>query len=80
MTGILAANATRPSFDEVINKLGEIAQRPARAAETDGSNLPQVHALNCVKDVFKSSLLSMRAERYLPTFLQVAANSLRSEL
>ncbi|KAL8329312.1 hypothetical protein RB597_004850 [Gaeumannomyces tritici] len=32
------------------------------------------------KDVFKSSLLSMRAERYLPTFLQVAANSLRSEL
>ncbi|KAL8370390.1 hypothetical protein RB595_000658 [Gaeumannomyces hyphopodioides] len=80
MTGILAANATRPSFDEVINKLGEIAQRPARAAETDGSNLPQVHALNCVKDVFKSSLLSMRAERYLPTFLEVAANSLRSEL
>ncbi|KAL8420035.1 hypothetical protein RB594_002984 [Gaeumannomyces avenae] len=80
MTGILAANATRPSFDEVINKLGEIAQRPARAAETDGSNLPQVHALNCVKDVFKSSLLSMRAERYLPTFLQVAASSLRSEL
>ncbi|TLS28946.1 hypothetical protein PpBr36_00562 [Pyricularia pennisetigena] len=80
MTGILAANASRPSFDEVISKLGEIAQRPARVAETDGSNLPQVHALNCIKDVFKSSLLSVRAEKYLPTFLRVATNSLRSEL
>ncbi|KAH9438168.1 hypothetical protein MCOR02_001806 [Pyricularia oryzae] len=80
MTGILAANASRPSFDEVISELGEIAQRPARVAETDGSNLPQVHALNCIKDVFKSSLLSVRAEKYLPTFLQVATNSLRSEL
>lgn len=80
MTGILASNADSPSFAEVMKTLQEIAATPARASETDGSNLPQVHAFNCIKEVFKSSLLSKHAEAYLAKCLELATGSLRSEL
>lgn len=60
--------------------LETIAKLPARTAETDGSNLPQVHALNCLRGIFRSSLLSKKAERYLPITLELAANSLKSEV
>ncbi|TPX10842.1 uncharacterized protein E0L32_008231 [Thyridium curvatum] len=80
ITGILAANAQDPSFDMVMKSLGDIAQKPALVSETDGSNLPQVHALNSLKDVFKSSMLGKRAETYLMENLQLAVNCLRSEV
>lgn len=60
--------------------LRRIAQEPALIARTDGSDLPQVHALNCIKDVFKSSFLSKRAEEHLTEALQLAAASLKSEM
>ncbi|KAK8081772.1 hypothetical protein PG996_000553, partial [Apiospora saccharicola] len=80
IVGILSANAENPSFPAVMEKLRNIAQEPALMSQTDGSNLPQVHALNCIKDIFKSSYLSKRAESYLTESLQLAAASLRSEV
>ncbi|KAI1816773.1 hypothetical protein GGS20DRAFT_593980 [Poronia punctata] len=80
IVGILASKADSPSFQDVIMKLREIGQRPAYVSETDGSNLAQVHALNCLKDVFKTSFLSQRAEPYLTDCLQLAAQSLQSEV
>lgn len=78
--GVLAANADSPSFEEVFRELGEIAKRPALAKNTDGSNLPQVHALNCIRGIFRTSLLSKRAESYLPATLELAATCLKSEI
>ncbi|KAI1777873.1 putative death-receptor fusion protein-domain-containing protein [Hypoxylon cercidicola] len=80
IVGILSSNADHPSFEDVIRNLQDISCRPALASETDGSNLPQVHALNCIKDIFKSSFLSRRAESYLTECLELAANSLKSEI
>ncbi|KAI0128637.1 putative death-receptor fusion protein-domain-containing protein [Xylariales sp. AK1849] len=80
IVGILSSNAEHPSFHAVMHKLQDIAQQSARIAETDGSNLPQVHALNCIKDIFKSSNLSRRAEPYLIDILGLAASSLKSEV
>lgn len=80
VTAILSANASSPSFEEVFHTLGEIAKKHARLTETDGSNLPQVHALNCLREVFRSSLLSKKAENHLAVSLQLAANSLKSEI
>lgn len=80
MTGILASNADMPSFKEVMKTLQEIAAKPAWVSETDGSNLPQVHAFNCLKEVFKSSLLGKYAEVYLADCLQLATTSLKSEV
>ena len=78
--GILAANSSSPSFDEVFSTLEDIARKPVRIVETDGSNLPQVHALNSLRDIFRSSLLSKRAEAYLARTLHLAATSLKSEV
>ncbi|KAK6081692.1 HEAT repeat protein [Seiridium cupressi] len=80
IVGILSSNTDDPAFHTVMQSLQDIAQEPARITETDGSNLPQVHATNCIKDIFKSSLLSRRAEPYLTDCLQLAANSLKSEI
>lgn len=83
MTGILSANASRPSFGHVIEELTGIAKIEARVTETDGSNLPQVHAFNCLKDIFKSSLLTTmgnESETYIPSCLELAASALRSEV
>ncbi|RTE75329.1 hypothetical protein BHE90_010223 [Fusarium euwallaceae] len=83
MTGVLSANAANPSFEQVMAKLMEIASQEARAAETDGSNLPQVHAYNCLKEIFKSSYLKAmgnKSEKFLTQCLELAANGLKSEL
>lgn len=83
MTGILSANAAQPSFDDVMQQLLSIARIEARVSETDGSKLPQVHAYNCLKDIFKNSLLTSmgnKSEKYLPECLELAASGLRSEV
>ncbi|KAI3394073.1 hypothetical protein diail_3249 [Diaporthe ilicicola] len=80
ITAILASNADSPSFERVIRTLEEIAELPARVQETDEGSLPQVHAFNSLKEVFKSSLLSKKAERYLPECLQLAVNNLTAEV
>lgn len=83
MTGLLSANASNPSFEEAMARLIEIASIEARVVETDGSNLPQVHAFNCLKDIFKNSLLTSmgnKSEKYLPQCLELAASGLRSEV
>ncbi|GAB0131934.1 hypothetical protein EsDP_00000387 [Epichloe bromicola] len=83
ITGILAANAAHPTFDQVMDTLMTMAAKEARVSETDGSNLPQVHAYNCLKDIFKNSLLTSlgnKSESYLPQCLELAASGLRSEV
>ncbi|KAG9254907.1 putative death-receptor fusion protein-domain-containing protein [Emericellopsis atlantica] len=83
ITGILSANAANPSFEQVIEKLFDIASVEARVRETDASNLPQVHAYNSIKDIFRNSLLTAlgnKSEKYLTPALQLAANGLRSEV
>ncbi|TRX91324.1 hypothetical protein FHL15_007746 [Xylaria flabelliformis] len=80
IVGILASKTESPSFNEVIVKLQEIGRQPAFVSETDGSNLAQVHSLNCLKDIFKTSFLSLRAEPYLTDCLRLAASSLQSEV
>ncbi|KAH7329221.1 putative death-receptor fusion protein-domain-containing protein [Stachybotrys elegans] len=83
MTGILSANAEQPAFESVLERLIEIASMEARVTEKDETNLPQVHAYNCLKDIFKNSLLTSmgnKSEKYLPQCLELAAGGLRSEV
>ncbi|GAB1320463.1 hypothetical protein MFIFM68171_10673 [Madurella fahalii] len=80
IAAVLSANANSPSFDEVYGTLEGIGRKPVRIAETDGSNLPQVHALNSLREIFRSSLLSKKAEGYLARTLHLAATNLKSEV
>ncbi|KAK5627756.1 hypothetical protein RRF57_003471 [Xylaria bambusicola] len=78
IVGILAAKTDSPSFRIIIEKLQEIGRQPAFVSETDGSNLSQVHALNCLRDIFKTSFLSQRAEAILDRLL--AASRVESSI
>lgn len=80
MTSILSANSQIPVFSDVITKLSDIAKTPVELTIRDGTNLPQVHAMNCLKEIFKSSLLSIKAEIHITECLQLAADSLKSEV
>ncbi|KAL0767562.1 hypothetical protein CaCOL14_009800 [Colletotrichum acutatum] len=82
ITGIVSANAPQPSFDVVIEELVAIARKPAFNSESDGSKLPQVHALNCLKDMFKSSFITQlgKSAPHIPQCLDLAAGSLKSEV
>lgn len=61
-------------------ELKSLAGRPVTLSETDETNLPQVHAMNCVKEIFKSSTLGKRSDKHIPDCLQLAADSLTSEM
>ncbi|EGX94401.1 HEAT repeat protein [Cordyceps militaris CM01] len=83
ITGILSANATTPSFESIMDTLMKIASAEAQVTEIDDTQLPQVHAYNCLKDIFKNSLLTSlgnKSEAYLPQCLELAASGLRSEV
>jgi hypothetical protein len=80
IAAVLSANAASSSFDEVYGTLETIGKKTVKMSETDGSNLPQVHALNSLREIFRNSLLSKRAEAYLGRTLHLAAISLRSEV
>ncbi|OAQ99528.1 hypothetical protein LLEC1_02531, partial [Akanthomyces lecanii] len=83
ITGILSANAANPSFESIMDTLMKIASTEAQVTEIDDTQLPQVHAYNCLKDIFKNSLLTSlgnKSEAYLPQCLELAASGLRSEV
>lgn len=83
ITGILAANSDSPSFYQVMRKLIEIARIEAHVTETDDERLPQVHAYNSIKDIFRNSLLTSqgnKSEQYLPECVELAASGLKSQV
>lgn len=82
MIGILSAGL-EITIEEAMAKLMEIGSIPAAVSEADGSNLPQVHALNSLTAIFKTSYLShaeKKLETYIPLCLQLAADCLKSEV
>jgi hypothetical protein len=80
MTGILMANSKSPALGDVMAQLKTLARQPAAITAKDETNLPQVHAMNCLKEIFKSSSLGKRCENHIADCLQIAAESLKSEM
>lgn len=81
LTGILAAYPSGWFFNTVIFDLQAIADAP-----TEGSNkiyeprLPQVHALNCLKDIFTDARFSASTEGHIEVSLGIAISSLESKM
>ena len=83
VTGLLAADAAWPSWDVVMNRLIEMATTQPQTSQTDGDNLPQVHALNSLREVFKNASLNSlgrKSETLISQCFELAADSLRSEM
>ncbi|KAI9731269.1 MAG: hypothetical protein M1818_007894 [Claussenomyces sp. TS43310] len=79
VTGILSAGAVTPAFGDVMQELQSLATQPVFLSDVDETNLPQVHAMNCLKDIFRSSILGKRAESHIASCLELAADSLQSD-
>lgn len=83
MTGLLSANAPELPLDQILRNLIDIASKPAQQGEKDATQLPQVHAFNTLREIFRGSLLTSlgaNAENYIPDCLELAASGLRSEV
>jgi hypothetical protein len=80
MTGLLSAY-TLQNFDNVILDLQKIARLSTKDFLEHGkSKLPQVHALNCLKDIFGNSSLGPRAEKHVESILELAVECMDKEM
>lgn len=77
--GLLTADISGSLMTKTFADLSAIASKPVQDAILHESSLPQVHALNCAKEILKTSRLGEQSERFIPQSLNLAATSLRSK-
>ena len=81
ITGILSAFPSGDFFDDVVLDLQAIADAAMINSEDfENLRLPQVHALNCLKDIFTDAILGPASESHVAIALEIAAGCLESEL
>ncbi|PNS19510.1 hypothetical protein CAC42_7354 [Sphaceloma murrayae] len=81
LAGLLAATPESSSLlTESVNDLISIANRPGNEADVDHQALPQVHALNCLREIFKHSKLGQRSSNRISDALHLAGTCLTSDL
>ncbi|KAF2126132.1 hypothetical protein P153DRAFT_425326 [Dothidotthia symphoricarpi CBS 119687] len=82
MSGIIAAEP--PSGGKFLQRAMKdlIAEASAEAQNEniEESRLPQVHALNCIKEIFTTSRLSVASEAYIGQGLELASKTLNSNI
>ncbi|KMQ43672.1 Armadillo-type fold [Trichophyton rubrum] len=77
----VASSAKRPFFHEIMEKLQDIAKvPPTSVSEQVDVRLPQVHAMNCLKDIFTATNLATVTEEHLMPALSISAECLGSEI
>lgn len=81
VTGILSAYPNGDFFDQVILDLQTAANAPLEdAQDLTKIRLPQVHALNCLKDVFTNTRLGPATEVHVETTLTIAVDCLEKDV
>ncbi|KAF1925672.1 uncharacterized protein M421DRAFT_423501 [Didymella exigua CBS 183.55] len=82
MASIIAAEpeASSKLLAHAINDLVNEASVEAQHTNIEESRLPQVHALNCIKEIFTTSKLSLASEAYIAQGLELAAKTLNSNI
>lgn len=80
MVAILVALTRNDHFDEVLLDLQVMADSPVEPGSVAGeTKLPQVHALNCLKDIFTDARLGPRTEIHMTRSLGISISCLESE-
>ena len=81
ITGVLAAHVGDRFFDNAVLDLQAIADMPVEDAPDVGElHLPQVHALNSLKDIFADSRFGPSTEPHIADSLDMAASCLDSKV
>ena len=76
--GILIAERDGQLLWQAFTNLESIARQPVAFNTGHEGSLPQVHAMNCMKDILKNSRLGEASEQYVPLAMTLAADALRS--
>lgn len=79
MIGIVVADTEGLLFSRAMSDLTTEGTKPVDQNAESAGGLSQVHALNCIKDIFKNSKLGERSEAYVPQALSLAATCLSSD-
>ncbi|KAF3033882.1 hypothetical protein E8E12_002463 [Didymella heteroderae] len=82
MASIIAAEpeASSKLLGRAMEDLIKEASVEAQHTNIEESRLPQVHALNCIKEIFTTSKLSVASEVYIAQGLELAAKTLNSNI
>lgn len=81
ITGILSSEPGGPLFDRAIAELYELSRLPATRNITDFEiELPQVHAMNCLKDIFTDARFGPHTQSYIISALEISSESLSSSM
>ena len=81
ITSILAAYPSGKYFNRVILDLQLISDTPVKQdVKLAEARLPQVHSLNCMKDIFTATYLGPASEPHLATTLEIAIRCLGNEV
>ncbi|KAI4724759.1 hypothetical protein E4T49_07502 [Aureobasidium sp. EXF-10728] len=79
MIDIVVADTKGLLFGRAMSDLTMEGTRPVDKSAESAGGLSQVHALNCIKDIFKNSRLGERTEAHVPQALSLAAECLSSD-
>lgn len=81
VTGIFCSLHRTPFFKEAIDDLHEISRLPVEYnKEQQYLELPQVHAMNCLKDIFTNTKLGPFTEPFIMPALTLSAERLGSPM
>ncbi|KAJ5943687.1 hypothetical protein N7516_003855 [Penicillium verrucosum] len=81
VTGIVGSDPGTPFFNEAINELHEISSLSVQYdKERQYLELPQVHAMNCLKDIFTNAKLGPHTEPFIMKALTLSAERLGSPI
>ncbi|KAJ5835407.1 Armadillo-like helical [Penicillium robsamsonii] len=81
VTGIVGSDPGTAFFNEAINELHEISSLPVEYdKERQYLELPQVHAMNCLKDIFTNAKLGPHTEPFIMKALTLSAERLGSPI
>ncbi|OCL07142.1 hypothetical protein AOQ84DRAFT_389700 [Glonium stellatum] len=79
ISGIMSAEPGGQLFEKAMEDLFLEASPDAESSNIQDSRLPQVHALNCLKEIFTTTRLGQSSEPYIGKGLDLAASKLRSK-
>lgn len=81
ITGILSGNPGGPLFHRVMEELHSISYLDAQQDEHNQvTELPQVHAMNCLKDIFTNAKLGPHAQPFIMPALTLSAGRIGSSM
>ena len=79
ITSVLAASMNDELFDRVMIDLQRISSIACGESEkVEEKQLPQVHALNCLKDIFTDARFRDRVELYVSASFEIAVDKIES--